>query len=289
MPNQVLGLFTNRAIANLSGERLLSFIPHGHCYLWKPGLVGLHVGSDALIALSYFAIPLTLLYFIRQRKDLPFSWIFVLFGAFIISCGTSHFMEIWTLWHPDYWLSGGIKAITASVSLATAILLVSLIPKALALPSPEQLEQANQQLQTEIGQRQQVETALRENEVLLRTVIDRSPLGIALVTPEGRITQPNLALQQLLGYSAEELNAMTWSDLSLDPQPMPAEEEIPDGQETSFKSTDAQEQNYRRQDGEMRTAQVLVSEITAFDEKPSVTLLMIEDITDRQQQEIALR
>ncbi|MCT7956392.1 PAS domain S-box protein [Laspinema palackyanum] len=289
MQDQVLGLFTNPAIANLSGERLLSFIPHGHCYLWQPGLVGLHVGSDALIALSYFAIPLTLLYFIRNRKDLPFSWIFVLFGAFIISCGTSHLMEIWTLWHPDYWLSGGIKAITASVSLATALLLVPLIPKALALASPEQLEQANQQLQTEITERQQVETALRENEVLLRTVIERSPLGIALVTPEGNITQPNLALQQMLGYSASELNAITWSDLSAEPQLMQPQEEIAQGQETSFKSTDGQEQNYRRKDGEMRTAQMIVSQITAFEGKPSLTLLMIEDITDRKQQEIALR
>ena len=289
MQNQVLGLFTNRAIANLSGERLLSFIPHGHCYLWKPWLVGLHVGSDALTALSYFAIPLTLLYFIRQRKDLPFSWIFVLFGAFIISCGTSHLMEIWTLWHPDYWLSGGIKAITAGVSLATAILLVSLIPKALALASPEQLERANQQLQTEIGQRQQVETALRENEVLLRTVIERSPLGIALVTPSGGITQPNLALQQILGYSAEELNAMSLSDFSFTPQPMQPFEEIPDGQAVSVKSGSVEEQHYRRKDGEMRTAQVQVSEIAPLEGQPSLTLWMIEDITDRQQQEIDLR
>ena len=117
-----------------------AFIPHGHCYLWKPELVGLHIVSDSLIALAYYSIPLTLFYFVRQRKDLPFNWIFLLFGAFIVACGTTHLMEIWTLWHPSYWLSGTIKLVTAVVSVYTAVLLVPLVPQALALPSPAQLE-----------------------------------------------------------------------------------------------------------------------------------------------------
>src|ERR687885_2469827 len=138
------------------------FIPHGHCYLWKPGLVGLHIASDALTALAYYSIPLMLIYFVEQRKDIPFNWIFLLFGAFIVACGTTHVMEIWTLWHPTYWLSGFIKALTAGVSLYTAIELVPLVPKALALPSPAQLEAANQALSTEIAQRQKAEAALQQ-------------------------------------------------------------------------------------------------------------------------------
>lgn len=129
------------------------FIPHGHCYLWKPGLVGLHVVSDALTALAYYSIPLTLTYFVTKRRDVPFNWIFLLFGAFIISCGTTHIMEIWTLWHPNYWLSGCIKAFTAIVSIYTASELVSLLPQALALPSTAQLEK-------EIRERQKAEAAL---------------------------------------------------------------------------------------------------------------------------------
>jgi len=129
------------------------FIPHGHCYLWKPDLVGLHIVSDALTALAYYSIPLTLTYFVSKRRDVPFNWIFLLFGAFIISCGTTHIMEIWTLWHPNYWLSGFIKAFTAVVSLYTASELVSLLPQALAIPSTTQLEK-------EIKERQQAEAAL---------------------------------------------------------------------------------------------------------------------------------
>ncbi len=123
---------------------LLQLIPHGHCYLWQTGLVNLHVISDATIAAAYFSIPLTLLYLVRKRGDMPFDWIFFCFAAFIVLCGTTHIMEIWTLWYPDYWLSGSIKALTALVSVTTAILTIYLMPKAVALPSPAQLQAAKE-------------------------------------------------------------------------------------------------------------------------------------------------
>ena len=139
------------------------FIPHGHCYLWKPGLVWLHVVSDSLIALAYYSIPLMLVYFVWKKGDLPFDWMFLMFGTFIVACGTTHVMEIWTLWHPTYWLSGFIKVITAFASVSTAVLLMPLIPKALALPSPAQLEAANVALQNEITERKRAEKQLLHN------------------------------------------------------------------------------------------------------------------------------
>jgi PAS domain S-box-containing protein len=139
-----------------------SFIPHGHCYLWQPGLVWLHILSDSLIAIAYYSIPLTLFYFVQKRQDLPFDWIFLLFGAFIVSCGTTHLMEIWTLWHPVYWLSGLLKASTAAISVYTAVMLVRLMPKALALPSPMQLKSINQSLEQQMRDRQQAEAQVRQ-------------------------------------------------------------------------------------------------------------------------------
>ncbi|MEA5625636.1 PAS domain S-box protein [Nostoc sp. UHCC 0251] len=140
------------------------FIPHGHCYLWKPGLVWLHLVSDVLTGLAYYSIPVMLVYFVRKRRDVPFGWMFLMFGTFIVACGTTHLMDVWTLWHPTYWLSGLIKAITAFVSVLTAIQLVPLIPKALALPSSSQLEAVNYQLAKEIAERIRTEEVLRENE-----------------------------------------------------------------------------------------------------------------------------
>ncbi|MBD2361749.1 response regulator [Anabaena minutissima FACHB-250] len=164
-----------------------SFIPHGHCYLWKTDLVWLHIISDGLIAIAYYSIPATLFYFVRKRQDLPFHWIFLLFSGFIVACGTTHLLEIWTLWHPTYWLSGFVKAITATISLITAIQLVPLVPKALALPSPAQLEQANQQLQIQISEKLRVEAELRKYQNHLEELV-------ALRTNE--ITKTNEKLQQ---------------------------------------------------------------------------------------------
>lgn len=137
------------------------FIPHGHCYLWNTPLVWLHLLSDALIALAYYSIPLTLLYFVRKRQDLPFAQIFFLFGAFIVACGTTHLMEVWTLWHPTYWLSGALKALTAIISLYTAAVIVPLVPQALALPSPAQMELATQALTVQVAERERAEASLR--------------------------------------------------------------------------------------------------------------------------------
>ena len=162
------------------------FIPHGHCYLWKSDLVWLHILSDSFIALAYYSIPITLVYFVRQRRDLPFNWMFLLFGTFIVACGTTHIMEIWTLWNPTYWLSGSLKAITAFVSVYTAIELVPLVPKALALPSPAQLEAANSELLHQINERHRAEAALQK-------AYDQLELKVAERTAD--LTAANLQLQ----------------------------------------------------------------------------------------------
>lgn len=181
-----------------------AFIPHGHCYLWKPSLVWLHVMSDALIAIAYYSIPITLVYFVRKRVDLPFNWIFLLFGAFIVACGTTHIMEIWTLWHPTYWLSGFIKAITALISVYTAVTLVPLVPLALALPSPRQLEKANRELEHEITERKQAEEALRESREKYQVLFQILPLGISITDKFGNIIEANPASERILGISTEE-------------------------------------------------------------------------------------
>jgi len=139
-------------------QRLFStdeFMPHGMCYMWNPAVICLHVISDGLITMAYYSIPLTLVYFVRRRKDLVFDWIFLCFAVFIVACGTTHLMEIVNIWHPTYWLSGVIKAITAITSIATAILLVRLVPQALALRGPEEWRRITKDLEQEIADRKQ--------------------------------------------------------------------------------------------------------------------------------------
>lgn len=141
------------------------YIPHGHCYLWQTNLVGLHVIGDALIALAYFSIPTMLIYFVNKRSDVKkFRKVSLLFGAFIIACGVTHTFEIVTLWYPIYWLSGLLKALTAIISIYTAFELFYMIPVALALPSADDLMQANQALESEIVERRITEQALRDSQ-----------------------------------------------------------------------------------------------------------------------------
>ena len=150
-------------------EQLLSsdFMPHGFCYLWNPRILWLHVISDGLIALSYYFIPFTLIYFIRKNRDLPVNRIFWLFGAFILACGTTHVMEIWNVWHGSYALAGVIKAFTAAISVVTAASLVTLVPKVISLPERMYLQGLNRELQQEVAERtrisEPVDTALRRN------------------------------------------------------------------------------------------------------------------------------
>ncbi|MGB5712618.1 MAG: ATP-binding protein [Waterburya sp.] len=126
------------------------YIPHRHSYFWQPGLLWLHLLSDVFIALAYYSIALALTYFIRQGEDIPFKGIFILFSLLIFSCGTIHIMSIWTVWHPDYWLLGLIKAITAIISIFTALEMIRTIPKAIDYRQriEETLRKTNQELRS---------------------------------------------------------------------------------------------------------------------------------------------
>lgn len=170
-----------------------NFIPHGHCYLWKPGLVWLHLTSDVLTTLAYYSVAFAIVYFTNERKDLPDHTVILLVGFFFIFalCGTTHLMEVVTLWHPIYWVSGLIKAVTGAWSFYTfTFLLIPLIPVALDTPSPAQLALTNQELENsrrriqainvELEQRVQERTAQLEasnktkDELLIREQIIRA-------------------------------------------------------------------------------------------------------------------
>lgn len=182
-------------------EKLFSsdgFMPHGHCYLWRPELLWLHILSDVLIAVAYFSIPFTLVYFIRKRRDLPFNWMFACFALFIVACGATHVMEIWSIWHPTYWLSGSIKAITALASVPTAVLLVKLVPSALALPSPSELRAAHEASHREMAERIKIEGNFRR-------LLEAAPDGMVIVNSGGEIVLVNSQAELLFGYSKEEL------------------------------------------------------------------------------------
>ncbi len=265
------------------------FQPHGFCYQWNTGLVWLNVASDLLTALAYFAIPIILLLFIRRRKDLPFSWMFALFGIFIIACGTTHLMEVWNLWHANYWLAGAIKAITAVASICTAILLVRIVPQALEFPSNKQWIQANAALQEEVHERRELEVNLRISEANYRAnadLLDLTHDAILVRNLKDEIIFWNGAAEKLYGWRKEEVRGRTTHELLRTVFPKSLMEI-----ETEVAKTGSWEGEliHRRRDG--RTVVVSSRWALRTDEggKPTAVLESNRDVTLRKQQEEKFR
>jgi signal transduction histidine kinase/ActR/RegA family two-component response regulator len=241
------------------GEESTFFHPHGYCYLWLPSLVAAHVVSDLLIGLSYVAISVTLVYLVwKTRRGLPFSWIFVAFGAFIVACGATHFMEVWTLWTPVFWLSADVKIITAIASVATAIALPPLVPKVLTLLDQARLseqrrlevEQARAELERRVEDRTRdlagalvrAEDANRAKEAFLATVSHelRTPLNAVLGWTDVLEKRPDAALmaralpiirrnaqaQERVVRDLVDLSSMTAGRLRIEPGPVDLREVI---------------------------------------------------------------
>ena len=156
-------------------NRLFStdYLPHLYCYLSRPALVWTHVTADVLIGLAYLAISVTLAYVVfRAWSNLPFHWILLAFGLFIIACGGTHFMEALTIWVPVYIFSAAVKLFTAVASVTTAVILPFVVPRVFTL-----MEQAKTSEQATVELRASEE----RKEALLREVHHRVKNNLAVV------------------------------------------------------------------------------------------------------------
>ena len=272
---------------------MFAFIPHGHCYLWKTGLVGLHVTSDSLIALAYATIPITLIYLVNKRDDIPFNWLFFMFGAFILSCGATHVMGIWTLWHPNYWIAGLIKALTAIASVITAIALVFLIPRALAIPSPGQLEAANLKLAEEVRQRAIAEESLQKEREFLKALLENLSDGIVACNERGILSLFNRVTREFHGFPPQPLPPEQWASCfnlyRADGKTLMSQEEIPLFRAFQGEKLQDVEMVIAPKQGKTRTVLASGQPILNSRGEKLGAVLAIHDISDRKQAEAALK
>ena len=199
-------------------ERLLDssmLSPHGICLLWEPELIWLHVVSDASIAAAYFSIAFALAILVTKRRDLKFGWVYWAFAIFIMACGLTHVLSIYTLWVPIYGIEGMVKAATAVASVFTAAALWPLLPKILAIPSPFELRQVQAALEEEeiksrdaallLQQVRDAQRAMRESVARLTAIVETAVDGVILFDAQDRILLFNPACERLFGYRADEV------------------------------------------------------------------------------------
>ena len=257
------------------------FVPRRVCGNWLTELILLHNISDGLIWLSYLAIPVVLIYFTRRRRDMPFPWIFWLFGAFIICCGTTHLMEVVLFYWPSYRLAGLIKLATAIASVSTVIALVPIAPQALAMRTPGELER-------EIAERKRAEAALRENEERFRGTFENAAVGIAHTDDRGRFLRVNETFCEIVGYARAELLGRTFADIT---HPDDLAESL--DRYTSLMrgetSRYTQEKRYIRQDGSTVWGEVTVSLQHDMAGSANYAIAILQDISECKQAEEALR
>jgi PAS domain S-box-containing protein len=180
--------------------------PHGHCFLWTPSLLWTIVVSNFLVGLAYYSIPITLLILVRRREDLVQRPVFILFAAFIFSCGTTHLVKLWTIWYPVYWLQGGVDAVTAGASVLAAVALWPILPRVLAIPSRADLENANRaladsnrQLQQALDDRRRMAETLQTQNALLEKIFANTHFMLAYMNTNFDFLRVNEAYSQAEG------------------------------------------------------------------------------------------
>ncbi len=187
------------------------YLPHGVCLNWSPGVLWAMVAGDAVIAASYFSIPLAILSFLRQRPDLPNRSLAWLFGAFIAACGVTHVLAVWTLWQPDYGIELLAKLVTAAVSLATAVALWRLVPRALRIPSAAQHGAVVDSLQGEVARRRSAEDHLGETQRSLAVTLASIDAGFIATDAQGRVTRMNAVAERVTGWTqAQAFGQSLW-------------------------------------------------------------------------------
>ena len=118
-------------------------------------------------------------------------------------------MSIWTLWHPNYWISGITKGLTALISVYTAIELIEFFPFALSLPNPETLKQTNRDLAQEIKSRKEAESELEAERSFLKALLDSITDGVVACDEAGILAVFNSASEQMFGKQ-KPLGSQDW-------------------------------------------------------------------------------
>ena len=286
------------------------FMPRWYCGDWTDFHGWLYILSDIGVWSAYTAIPAVLIYFVWRNAKIPFKGVFLLFGAFILACGLTHLLDAIMFWWPAYRLLGLVELLTALVSWATVIALVPIVPRALSMRSPEELQReidaraqaelslqrANHELEERIQQRTAelvaANATLNEQRELFRTTL--ASIGDAVIATDttGKVTFFNPVAESLTGWSQSEATGKLLTDVfrivnesTRRPADNPALRALRDGKVVGL----ANHSVLVQRSGRELPIDDSAAPIRDDQHKLVGVVLVFRDITERRRTELALR
>jgi two-component system cell cycle sensor histidine kinase/response regulator CckA len=288
------------------------YMPHIYCYLANRGLVWSHVITDSLIGISYLGISVTLAHLVyKGRREIPFRWMFLAFGLFVVACGFTHFMEVVTVWVPVYILSAAVKGFTAAASMTTAIVLPFVVPQILLTvrkareseqytrflesavserdTAQRELTKLNEILEARIQERTaelaRADEILRASEEQYRLLFDSNPMPMWVFDSATlQFLAVNKAAIRHYGYSQEEFLSMTIADIR-------PEEGVPGLMDSLSKGvaglSEAELWSHRKRDGTVIQVEITSHPISLAGR--DAELILSQDVTEQRKNQESLR
>jgi PAS domain S-box-containing protein len=187
------------------------------------------------------------------------------------------------------WASWGIGVdITDRKQAETELRLLNTTLEQRVAERTNELSVANNLLQKQLFQREQVERALRASEVRFRSAFEYAAVGMALVKPDGHWLRVNRALCDILGYSNQEL-------LTTDFQTITHSDDLTTNLRYVHQllndeiQTYQMEKRYIHKHGQIVWVLLSVSLVRDEQNQPLYFISQIQDISDRKQAEASLR
>lgn len=253
------------------------FAPQGDYLAWEPWSLWTLAASHLLIGVAYLSITIALLSFLRLQKDKRAHWICLMFAALALTSGAGHLLNVMDIWKPAHPSEALLMAVTAVTSIITAIAIWPLATKVSALIERERL--SREQLDASVALAELRKTQLEESENRFRLTLDKAPIGLAVVSLEGRWLTVNRALCAMLGYSETEFLKTTFQQIT---HPDDLNEDLGNVIDLISGKADSYRMNkrYFHKSGQLIHVQLDVVIVRAPDNKPLYFVSQIQNVSN---------
>jgi PAS domain S-box-containing protein len=184
-----------------------------HCGYWSDFHGWLYITSDIMIWAAYFTIPLLILKYISNKKNIRFHQAYVFFAAFILLCGLTHLIDAIMFWIPVYRINALVRFFTAIISWLTVYHLFKLLPTFTSSKTAEELEAEIERNALLLKQVEETNLALIKQNSLVENLFNATVDLANVFDTELNMISVNTATEKLIGKSKHELLGKNFTEL----------------------------------------------------------------------------